>query len=956
MPSYITTPLFPIQEAVNSEMSLPQSKSKRQQVQIYSDSEASSSNEINMLMDSYRKSEYEYNIELQVLKSIAKNFNPIYNNYYDSSLDDITNEMVKERQNENGKFMKIVQNLIIKHKQLYEALNTSKDKLETLLINISQWGLDIDRLYSSYLQYYKLDMNQPKTEIKIRRRPLIRIRYLNMFFKSLKNIVIQMTAKPYIAELISNFEVITFKLTKLLEEARIVDEKQRSKCENFVHTYTAKDVIQLRSVCVSLDQDSFKSNIYNCNLHYINSSQNATLNFLKINVIFIEALSSIAIVRNESSGKSLLFAPIKKHEFRFLKSNDDSNGRSLLFNHSLLKKDVQLCFTFDSKLQPDFESKLMDIFPLPVNLPTETYKPITAGLGIKVIDTSSTTTSSYEELGEFTNIPTVPINVTRERKSRPLTENTNLLNKHNNTANKTLSIPPRKLINTNLAYPSKIKSSDASRQLYIPKQSNPSLTTENRHIELSKKILQQVVDDELSEEEVEDDAVTVTLGNTDNDDDNDDVSMISKTEELHFVSDKLINIPQKENNEVKIAKVESFKEVDINEPTQVERKEVNSTEVPTQGLGILANTAQSEHPRSHIQSKRSIDVSKYQNSIPFKEQKKSKPQLIFGSLSNLLSKKNVRRSSFIPQLIKSNSIPPTTNDKEVLSSKSEQSIASIVNENGNNELLMSIISTEKCFTKSLPDAKISVWNGSSWGNSKATKLMLYEINNSEYYLGFFDSLTYSENANSNDMPLLLCKLTSKTDCMFNAVDIHVKTTNYRDIPITILIRPFDAFGMKIIGNAVVSPESIDMLITNSNSYDSQLSKNSEQTQDTSISNNTQTTSASSIHSVTADEHATKHEIIQEFGKSWSGMGSIKLLMKNGILKDLNRCVFNVSKANDGLISVDFIGFEFGTIDLSVSKEQFKEVGDLQLMIESDESYILTFDSNECITMFYECVY
>ncbi|GAV27952.1 hypothetical protein PMKS-001420 [Pichia membranifaciens] len=942
MPSYVTTPLFSIQEAVNSATSLPQAPNILPDVTLAPrvlPGRSNDGNELVSLVEKYRKSEREYLMELQVLESIIKSFDPVYNNYFDSSLEDITNEMVKERKEKNLKLQALVRKMLLKHQQLDRMLHLSD--YHSMLVRISEWGIDVNRLYLEYLQYYKLDINQPKTEVKTRRRPLIRIRYLNNFIKSLKSVIIQLEEQPYSAELLSNIEVIIFKLSECLEHARTLDESERKKWENYVHVSSAKDIVLLRSVCVNMGQECFNFVSHICHLRYSNKSQKAALDFPNIEIQFItnSQNKSIAIIQKDFSGKNLLFAPIKQKELSYVKTTSNADGESLHFNHSLMNDGVELCFTFDPTKDPALEKKLIQLFPQSTN--TAALKPLTLGLGISIQDGTQpkqepvTIHQDYERSVKAMNVP-API-ITDEFEEVDL-ENISPVKSNKSD----LVIPPRRSASvplSQLKYSSNMSNVSVSKYLnsLASTKEAPSSSiakTKEKQEQLSREMLHRIVHDESSDEE----------------------SILSVTEGLNFLPiDKMPTPPKEESVADGVVKQSvSFSSL---APTTLTLSSASSS-VPVLALApaptptptsVSASTSISE------MKQKSINVEKYQHSLqPFTtERKKTKHQSIFGSLTSFLSKKSSKKSAIVPQQLENNLIKP----RQISPTKSVHSITSAVGDKSTDQNLINILSDSSCITRQLPNAKVSLWSRNSWTKVKDVKLAVHSINgDKDFYLGVYDTMQKSASNNTissisasssgfkdkESLPVLLLKLTSSTDCMFNTIDIHVKTTNHRNESLTVLIRPSNSFGMKIIGNALVCPDAID-LVMSSSSCDSELSKNSELTRGTSIS---------SIESEMTVEEPTK----EEMHKSWSGMGSIKLMEASGRLKDLNRCVFSIDKKHDEKVLIDLTGFDFGNIELRVSKEQIKEVSDMQVMVKGERSYVLTFDSNEDVEMFYECVY
>lgn len=917
MPSYMTTPLFSIQEAVNSATSLPQAPPILPDVSYPTKmSNSDEGNKLATLVENYRKSEREYLMELQILESIVKSFDPVYDNYFDSSLEDITNEMVKLRKEKNLKLHSLVRKMLQKHQQLDRFLNMSD--YHTMLVRISEWGIDVNRLYLEYLQHYKLDINQPKTEVKTRRRPLIRIRYLNNFVKSLKSIVIQMGEKPYSAELLSNIEVIIFKLSECLKEARALDETERQKWENYVHTSSAKDIIQLRSVCVGVGQDLFESPSYTCDLHYKNKSQKASLDFTKIEIKFLDqtGAKSIAIIQKDFSGKNLLFAPIKQNELKHVKTTGSLNCKSLFFNHSTMNDTIEFCFRFDCNTEVKLDDKLIDMFPQ--RLTKTILKPSTLGLGISFSEEAQKGQEPIVIHQDFKKIANTREAFVSAPAIQPEFEEIDLENESPIKDNKDdLVIPPRKSTSIPL---SKLKLSLNMNDAAVSRYLNTLVSSDNideaptsivndksKQDQLSREMLHKIVEGESS----------------------DDESVLSATEGLNFLPLDKLPTPPKE-------------EPAVNVSVDERAKDMSSLSIATSASASTSET------------KRSINVEKYQHSLqPFtnNERKKPRHQSIFGSLSSFLTKKSSKKSAIVPQHMENNLAKP----QHVSPTKSLHSITSAVSDKSADTELNKIIFDANCISRQLPNAKVSLWSRNTWTKVKDVKLVVHSVNDDkDFYLGVYERLSKSTSdstissisisSSSKDkykLPILLLKLSQDTDCMFNTIDIHVKTNNHRNELLTVLIRPLDSFGMKLIGNALVCPEAID-IIMNSSSCDSELSKRSVATQGTSLS---------SIESEAIEEVPVKEDLT----KSWSGMGSIKLIEESGKLKDLNRCVFSIDKKHGDQILIDMTGFEFGNIELKVEKEQIKDVGDLQVMVKGERSYVLTFDCNEDVEMFYECV-
>lgn len=355
------TTLFPIQEAANSECSLAPTST----VSI-----------ANPLVAAYAVSESQYRDELQILSSIVRSFDPVYDNYYDDSLDDVTNEMVAVRKQRNNQFLHIVTSLREKHIELSRIFLYT---MEELLVGFAKWALDINTFYESYLEYYKLDLNQCKSEIKIRRRPLVRIKHLLNFTTSLKLLVAQSTPQHYTPELISDLEIITYKLSKTLQESNNLDANEREKCELHVNIIHAKDIVQLKPICVDVSSSIFSGAAIIADVHYVNNLEQTSLSFMNMEVYI--ASEKFCMVERDTLGKSLLFAPLRRNEFTLIDKD------KLLFHHTI-HSDIQLCFSIRG--DPSLADILIDYFPSK----TDSYQYSTPSFGLGFQDAEIKTPQS----------------------------------------------------------------------------------------------------------------------------------------------------------------------------------------------------------------------------------------------------------------------------------------------------------------------------------------------------------------------------------------------------------------------------------------------------------------------------------------------------------------------------------------------------------------------------------
>ena len=872
--SYSATPLFSIQEAVDSSSSINQ-MGNNHPYQYEQD-------KLTLLLTNYNKSENEYLIELKILEKILLDFDPVYNNYFDSSLDDITNEMVSIRQEKNNELLNIVQQIIVKHTSLIQIISNNSD-FDDLVYQLSNWGKDVVINYNEYLKFYKLDVLQAKTEVKIRRRPMIRVRYLNTFFKNLKDILITIDERPNSSEIISNMEVIIFKLTKCLENCRKIDENEKARCDSLINFTNAKDIVSLKNVGVQLNQNDLNnSEVFIVDLHYLNINESASLNFMKLE-LFITSSEYILLVQKDSFGKTLVFTPIKKSEFQFHKGNIQNNLTSLLFNHSIHSSKIQLCFTFDTQNER-LNSILNDFFPKlekPVSLSTVSF-----GLGIMVPKVEESVETLIEE----------PL---KEPLKEPVEE------------------PVEGPVEVELKLPSP-KAEFTSDIPKLDKQHNiPDLIDSTTKRDFFTEILVQTANDEVSDDESEN--IEQQSYNSENDN---------------------ISLPPINRLPTPVKSI-------IPQPTEVKETEIKKT----------------------ITRKPTLDLSKYQNSIDTTSTENPKrKKSLFGSFSNLLSKKKSSSSISSNNKIKSQTINniPDLKPKEVSPTKSLHSISSSINDE-----ILSIISNPNCVSKSISIAKISLWTSNSWTKSRETSIILHCLND-KFYLGFYNTMIKSisdktissldTNSDSNK-PILLIKINENTDCTFNIIDIHVTTESYKGNNLTIMIKPSNRQDMRIISNVLVNPDIIDSLLVNNNeSYDSEVSYQSDKMMLPKMDSFSSIESEIEIDNVNNGKgNEFQYEEQSYATKHWTSVASLKKI-ENDVVIDLNRCVLSVENKGNNSICIDLTGFEFGNIELNICKEQIDKIQLREVLVKRNENeadssdYILNFDSISDVNLFYECIY
>ncbi|ODV84384.1 hypothetical protein CANARDRAFT_8738 [[Candida] arabinofermentans NRRL YB-2248] len=319
--SLITPQLFSIQNVHDQSYGAATVSSILSTPNIYCDSLQWSTREIEALIVEFQASEQVYSRELPSLLSLLNNFDLRFNNYFDDSKDDTTDEMMEIRKKLNGKLIKITRTLLDSHHELSDVLKCEDS--DVAVVKFSEWCVHIVHYYTEYIQMYRLNTNQPKTELHLRRRPLVRVRYLKKFVTKLIELIQYQMQLPQTSELLSNLQIANHKLTQSLALARQIDERERSKLQETVHTNNVKSLTELTAIGSGFNQDAiFKS--YKSEVYYTNETLDTSINFNKMELLFLtngksSTLNFVAIVSNEDYGKSLVFPPLRRAELRFVK-------------------------------------------------------------------------------------------------------------------------------------------------------------------------------------------------------------------------------------------------------------------------------------------------------------------------------------------------------------------------------------------------------------------------------------------------------------------------------------------------------------------------------------------------------------------------------------------------------------------------------------------------------------
>ncbi|GME85898.1 unnamed protein product [Ambrosiozyma monospora] len=319
-----------------------------QQVSTSTSTSTSSDTQIQNLINDLYNSELTYLSDLHSLHSLIYQFDYKYDSYYDDSNDDISDQLIHQRKQQNTQMLTIIDKLIKLHDSLQSILVPGsqhshpqcQSQLQQLLfdfdfdlvqVKLSKWLIFTVRHYAQYVDLYRLNFSQSSTEVRLRRKPLIRIRYLLKFTQKWKQLLnFQTTTTQYTSDLLSNLEIASHKLSKILNDARAQDEEQRSKISKHLHFNSCKSIETFQNVaCCSFDL-SWVSAVFDSQLFYKNDELDCLLNLSNVQIMFLRNekfgdLQSMALLKVEDAGKSLIFPPLKSGELKFINEvNDDT--------------------------------------------------------------------------------------------------------------------------------------------------------------------------------------------------------------------------------------------------------------------------------------------------------------------------------------------------------------------------------------------------------------------------------------------------------------------------------------------------------------------------------------------------------------------------------------------------------------------------------------------------------
>ncbi|QOU20264.1 hypothetical protein BRETT_004918 [Brettanomyces bruxellensis] len=399
MPSYSTTPLFSIQEMANDNQSpriyedrsgrgLTGSCTKVSKEYVRPTPVNNSLSRFKSHISSFDGSEEVYREELRVLLSVIESFDPRYDSYFDSSIQEEDPRTTAHRKQRNDFLHSLVKKIFHSHQNLAKILTCSND-LGLVLLRFSEWSLKAQPLYTCYLEHYHLNSDASSSETELRMQPIVEIQRLSDFIAVSRKSVFSLGAQPQIRlqDIISNLELASERFLRLTKKTVERSHGEMARTSHNVSFSSVKSFVQLSPVCSSFDLSKIES-VFSSELFYKNEKLSTAVHFQTVDLVFFQAPSSnttmLALVRIEDNSKSLLFPPFRYGELVFCK---DVDNFVVLLRHCL-SSGVDLYVSLDKK-HPERSTqarcKLLEMFPSRNPTPSGRYIPQGAnGLGVSL--------------------------------------------------------------------------------------------------------------------------------------------------------------------------------------------------------------------------------------------------------------------------------------------------------------------------------------------------------------------------------------------------------------------------------------------------------------------------------------------------------------------------------------------------------------------------------------------
>ncbi|KAI0462252.1 hypothetical protein LJB42_004340 [Komagataella kurtzmanii] len=304
------------------------------------------------------KTEAEYLSHLRGLEECCK-----LNVVKDSRLfDQGVRDQQMEQQLEKGKKLhEVTLQLLRKHEDLQLCLEQTRSQIDLQLSSFLDWLNEMLKVYSSYIQWFHQDTHQLASEAHLKRRPLVRIRYLQKFISKLSEC--------------STWRLGYLKqaLDGLLQAARQKDESERHNSK--FHSIDFSNVKCLESMAVvGATFDSHKIRHRDAAQLRLSHPEHGTFDY-QIEIIGVkypssDSLEQIALCNLEEANSSLLFPPFTKHSLKLGKISENF----IVLDHAT-NPHIKLSVSFKNSYMTDKWAKIFhDFFTAPTVASASNFK------------------------------------------------------------------------------------------------------------------------------------------------------------------------------------------------------------------------------------------------------------------------------------------------------------------------------------------------------------------------------------------------------------------------------------------------------------------------------------------------------------------------------------------------------------------------------------------------------
>ncbi|CDK25168.1 unnamed protein product [Kuraishia capsulata CBS 1993] len=239
-----------------------------------------------------------------------------------------------QKQESPASWLEATRGLLEHHDILEDVLGCADEELAT--VRFSEWAQAAVPYYSRYVKAYHRSGENSQGEARLRRRPLIRIRYLDRFVERL-TIAVSTRDEPYTKELIENLAIAKHRLAEELASARRKDDAERRNADlTSVSFAQTRHIVTLEPVASGFDlshavqrlrtsitlKHPKNHGLENVEAELVGLAETGRLEKRKSSYS-LEECSALALCKMENVGRSLMFPPFRRGELQLKSEADD---------------------------------------------------------------------------------------------------------------------------------------------------------------------------------------------------------------------------------------------------------------------------------------------------------------------------------------------------------------------------------------------------------------------------------------------------------------------------------------------------------------------------------------------------------------------------------------------------------------------------------------------------------